>query len=172
MILQGLAPTMHDELTDMAGRRPACCVGFTIFIAANICLATQDSYVTSFLLQCLQRSRSSDTKDLRKVVAADISIHAERGIHIGNMASGPMVAPMLRPVLREISSQFLGWRPIPWFLTILTVITICIFLVVFPDRGRNVVANGSVQHQGWNISVTQLLTCTRIESSLKRVVSA
>ncbi|MCJ1291229.1 hypothetical protein MMC34_002772 [Xylographa carneopallida] len=157
MVFQGLAPTLYGDLADMAGRRPAYFIGFVIYIAANIGLATQDSYIALFLLRCLQSSGSSGTIALGNGVAADVTTHAERGITMGLVAAGPMIGPALGPVLGGILSQFLGWRSIFWFLTILAVVFFSTFLVSFPETGRNVVANGSVRPQDWNMSLLQYL---------------
>ncbi|MCJ1377525.1 hypothetical protein MMC17_000620 [Xylographa soralifera] len=157
MIFQGLAPTLYGDLADMAGRRPAYCIGFVVYIAANIGLATQDSYIALFLLRALQSSGSSGTIALGNSVGADVTTLAERGITMGLVAAGPMIAPALGPVLGGILGQFLGWRSIFWFLTILAVVFFSIFLVTFPETGRNVVANGSVRPQAWNVSLLQYL---------------
>jgi MFS family permease len=59
MIFQGLAPTIFGDFADMAGRRPAYIVAFIIYLGANIGLALQNSYVSLFLLRCLQSTGSS-----------------------------------------------------------------------------------------------------------------
>ena len=108
MIFQGLAPTFYGDLADMAGRRPAYCIGFLIYIGANIGLALQNSYPALILLRCLQSSGSSGTIALGNAVAADVATHAERGINMGLVASGPMIGPAIGPVLGGILSDFLG----------------------------------------------------------------
>ncbi len=59
MIFQGLAPTVFGDLAEMAGRRPAYIIAFTIYLGANIGLALQDSYAALFILPCLQSTGSS-----------------------------------------------------------------------------------------------------------------
>ncbi|MCJ1473989.1 hypothetical protein MMC13_002645 [Lambiella insularis] len=167
MVFQGLAPTLYGDLADMAGRRPAYCIGFTIYIAANIGLATQNSYAALFLLRCLQSSGSSGTIALGNAVAADVATHADRGINMGLVAAGPMIGPAVGPVVGGILSQFLGWRAIFWFLTILAVVYFSIFLVAFPETGRNIVANGSVKPQGWNMSLLNYLQTRKTDSAEK-----
>lgn len=54
LIFQGLAPSIYGDLADFAGRRPAYLVAFTVYVAANIGLATQSSYASLFVLRCLQ----------------------------------------------------------------------------------------------------------------------
>lgn len=54
LIFQGLAPSFYGDLADTAGRRPAYLISFIIFLAANIGLATQNSYAALLVLRCLQ----------------------------------------------------------------------------------------------------------------------
>ncbi len=44
MICQAIAPTLFGDFGDMAGRRPAFLVAFTIYLGANIGLALQDNF--------------------------------------------------------------------------------------------------------------------------------
>ena len=81
------------------------------------------------------------------------------------MTIGPMAAPALSPVLGGILAQFLGWRSIFWFLTIFAGVFLIPFLITFPETGRNVVGNGSIPPQGWNMSVLNYLHSRKIEHS-------
>ena len=87
MIFQALAPTIYGDLADMAGRRPAYCIGFTIYIAANIGLALQDNYAALLVLRCLQSSGSSGTIAMGAGMVADVATSAERGSYMGLVMS-------------------------------------------------------------------------------------
>ena len=165
MIFQGLAPTIFGDLADMTGRRPAYLIGFVIYIGADIGLALQSNYAALFVLRCLQSTGSSGTVALGYGIVADIATSAERGSYIGLVSMGIMSAPALAPVLGGILSQFLGWRSIFWFLTIMAVVFLVVFIISFPETGRNVVGNGSVPPQSWNMSLFSYLKIRKIERS-------
>ena len=173
MIFQGLAPTIFGDLADMAGRRPAYFIGFVIYIGANIGLALQNSYAALFLLRCLQSSGSSGTIAMGNGVVADIASSSERGIYMGFATSGPMIGPAVGPIIGGILSQFLGWRAIFWFLTIMAAVYMVPFLITFPETGRKVVSNGSIPPQGWNMSLLNYLETRKATHSdaLSRTVS-
>lgn len=173
MIFQGLSPTIFGDLADMAGRRPAYCIGFAIYIGANIGLACVNNYAGLFVLRCLQSTGSSGTIALANGVVADIATSAERGVYMGFATAGAMIGPALGPVLGGILAQFLGWRAIFWFLTIMAGIFLIPFAISFPETGRNVVGNGSIPPQGWNMSLLNYLDARRIQhnDSLSRTVS-
>ncbi|KAM0796071.1 chloramphenicol resistance protein [Usnea florida] len=163
MIFQGLAPTVFGDFADMTGRRPAYILGFIIYIGANIGLALQNNYAALVLLRCLQSTGSSGTVALGNGVVADIASSGERGKFMGIAQFGPMAAPALAPVIGGILTQFLGWRWLFWFLLILAVCYMIPLLVTFPETGRNVVGNGSIPPQGWNMSLLNYLKTRNIE---------
>ena len=173
MICQGLSPTIFGDLADIAGRRPAYFLGFVIYLAANIGLALQSSYIALFLLRCLQSTGSSATVALGSGVIVDIASSAERGTYMGFALVGLMVGPAIGPVLGGILSQFLGWRSIFWFLVIMSVAYLVPFVITFPETGRNVVGNGSVPPLGWNMSVLNYFETRKIENDdvLKRTAT-
>ena len=76
-----------------------------------------------------------------------------------------MAAPAIAPVLGGILTQFLGWRWLFWFLTILAVVYMIPLAITFPETGRNVVGNGSIPPQGWNMSVLNYVKSRKIENS-------
>ncbi|KAK5138427.1 hypothetical protein LTR08_000013 [Meristemomyces frigidus] len=177
MIFQGLAPTIFGDLADMAGRRPAYLIGFAIYVGACIGIACCESYTALLILRCLQSSGSSGTIALGSGVVADIATSAERGVWMGWATSGPMVAPAIAPVLGGIFAQFLGWRWIFWFLTIAACAFLIPFALTFPETGRNVVGNGSIAPQGWNMSLLNYLQARKTskhsaaQSPLERTLS-
>ena len=135
MIFQGLAPTFIGDLADTAGRRLAYAVCFIIYIGANIGLALQHSYAALFVLRCIQSSGSSGTIAMASGVVSDVATASERGSYMGYTLAGSLVGPAIGPVLGGILSQFLGWRAIFWFLTILGASFFIVFAIFFPETG-------------------------------------
>ena len=173
MIFQGLAPTIFGDLADMAGRRPAYIISFVIYIGANIGLGLQNSFAALLVLRCLQSTGSSGTFALGTGVVGDIATSGERGKYMGLAQVGPMAAPAIAPVLGGILSQFLGWRSLFWFLTILASVYLILFGISFPETGRNVVGNGSIPPQSWNMSLLNYVESrkTNRNKSLSRTIS-
>lgn len=156
MILQGLAPSFMGTFADTGGRRPAYIIAFTIYTAANIGLALQNSFAALLVLRCLQSAGSSGTVAFGYGVIADISTTAERGKFIGPMAAGVMVAPALGPVIGGLLAKFLGWRSVFWFLVIVSGGYLVFYVVFMPETARKVVGNGNgVPDEWWRRSVIQ-----------------
>ena len=165
LIFQGLSPTIFGDFADMAGRRPAYIIAFIIYIGANIGLALQNSYAALFILRCMQSGGSSGTVALANGVIADIATASERGTWMGFALMGPMVGPAIGPVIGGLLAKFLGWRAIFWFLTIMAGVYLVMFSVTVPETGRNVVGNGSVPPQGWNMSILNYVQLRRLKES-------
>ena len=77
-----------------------------------------------------------------------------------------MAAPAIAPVLGGIITQFLGWRWLFWFLTIAAVVFLIPLATAFPETGRNVVGNGSISPQGWNMSFLNYLKTRAVEDDV------
>jgi multidrug resistance protein len=137
-------------MSDRIGRRPAYLFCFTIFIAVNIGLALQRSYVALIVLRCLQSIGSSGTVALSSAVVSDVATRQERGSYIGLSALGSSLGPALGPLIGGLLNHFLGWPSIFWFLAIFGGVMLLMFLVFIPESCRNIVGNGSLEPQPWN----------------------
>ncbi|KIV92445.1 hypothetical protein PV10_03742 [Exophiala mesophila] len=157
MIFQGLAPSFFGDFSDAAGRRPAYAICFSIYIAANIGLALQNSFPALFILRCIQSTGSSATIAMCSAVVADIATPAERGTYMGVAYSGSLLGPAIGPVIGGLLADFVGWRAIFWFLLALGAAFMIVFGVFLPETARTQVGNGSIPPKGWNMSLINIL---------------
>jgi len=162
MIFQGLAPSFMGTFSDASGRRLGYILAFTIYTAANIGLALQDNYAALLILRCLQSAGSSGTISFGYGVIADITTTGERGKYFGPMAAGVLTAPALGPTIGGLLTQFLGWRAVFWFLTIISGGYLVMYITFMPETHRKIVDDGSiVPHQWWRQSVVQYFAARR-----------
>ncbi|KAF4289418.1 hypothetical protein KXV31_004899 [Aspergillus fumigatus] len=161
LIFQGIAPSFIANFADTHGRRPAYLICFTIYLAANIGLAVQDSYASLLVLRCLQSSGSSGTIALGSAVVADLSTRAERGKYIGYASLGVTLGPALGPIIGGLLDHYLGWRAVFWFLVILSSVLGTVIAIILPETCRAVVGNGSVPAAKWNRPAWQILRQNR-----------
>ncbi|PON29479.1 hypothetical protein TGAM01_v201729 [Trichoderma gamsii] len=157
MIFQGLSPTIFGDFGDMAGRRPAFTIAFIIYLCANIGLALQRNYAALLVLRCVQSAGSSGTLALSYAVIADITPTAERGKYMGFVSVGANIGPAIGPVIGGLLSQYLGWPSIFWFCAIFVVVWLVPWVATVPEMCRNVVGNGSIPPQSWNITLVEFL---------------
>jgi MFS family permease len=155
--MQGLAPTFIGEFSDNAGRRPAYLVCGTIYIAANIGLACQDSYAALMVLRCVQSAGSSGTVALAQAVVADVVTSSERGIYVSYASVAPQVGPALGPIFGGLLASYVGWHFIFWFLVILAGVIWAPLALFFPETCRKIVEDGSVPPPKLNRCVTNIV---------------
>ncbi|KAJ9149531.1 Chloramphenicol resistance protein [Coniochaeta hoffmannii] len=170
MILQGIAPTLFGDFGDMAGRRPAFIVAFTIYFFANLGLALQDKYAALLVLRMMQSAGSSGTLALGYAVVADVAVSAERGKYMGIVGAGINIGPAISPVLGGILSQYLGWRAIFWFCLIFTAVWLIPYVLFVPETCRKVVGNGSIPPQRWNRTILEYIRLRRHPPVVKETV--
>lgn len=168
MIFQGITPMFIGGFADTAGRRPAYVICFVVYIAANIGVALCQNYPELLVLRCIQSAGSASTVALCQAVVADTITSAERGQYIGITVLPIVLAPSLGPVLGGILAQYLGWRSIFWFLTILAVITLVPMLLFFPETCRKLVGDGSLRPHPVYRTVWQMIKDTRDKRNAKR----
>ncbi|KAK7982086.1 major facilitator superfamily domain-containing protein [Apiospora saccharicola] len=145
MIFQGITPMFIGSFADATGRRPAYLICFVIYVGANIGCALAPNYVALLILRMLQSAGSSTTVALCQAVVSDIVTSAERGQYVGFAAVPTILAPALGPVIGGLISQFLGWRWIFWFLTILAGAFMVLYALFMPETCRNIVGDGSLR---------------------------
>ncbi|KAK2034515.1 major facilitator superfamily transporter [Colletotrichum zoysiae] len=157
MILQAISPTIFGDFGDMAGRRPAFLVAFSIYLVACVSLALQRNYAALLVLRMLQSAGSSGAIALGFAMVADISTSSERGKYMGIVGAGINVGPTVGPVLGGVLTQYFGWASIFWFCVALVVLWIVPYALFIPETCRNVVGNGSLPAQLWNRPVVELI---------------
>lgn len=133
------------SLADSAGRRPAFILCFVIYIAACIGCALAPNYAALLVLRALQSAGSSATVSLCQAVVSDIVTSAERGSYVAFTSVPIILAPSVGPVLGGVLSQYLGWRWIFWFLTILCGLVLVLYLLFMPETCRLIVGDGSIR---------------------------
>ncbi|KAF6832433.1 Quinidine resistance protein 2-like protein 3 [Colletotrichum musicola] len=157
MVLQAISPTIFGDFGDMAGRRPAFVVAFTIYLISNVGLALQRNYAALLVLRMFQSGGSSGAIALGFAMVADISTSSERGKYMGIVGAGINVGPTIGPVLGGVLTQYFGWSSIFWFCFVLIALWLIPFVLFIPETCRNVVGNGSVPAQPWNRPLLALI---------------
>ncbi|KAI1497753.1 major facilitator superfamily transporter [Biscogniauxia marginata] len=145
MIFQGITPMFVGTFADATGRRPAYLFCFVVYLAANIGCALAPDYAALLVLRMLQSAGASTTVSLCQAVVSDIITSAERGQYVGWTSLPIVLAPALGPVLGGIFSEYLGWRWIFWFLTIIAGFVFIMFALFMPETCRHIVGDGSIR---------------------------
>lgn len=96
---------------------------------------------------------------------SDTVTRAERGKYVGYAFMGVALGPALGPTIGGLLTQFLGWRSIFWFLTVVAVVMLVIVVCFLPETCRSIVGNGSIPPQPWNISLLSYLRQRKLQEA-------
>lgn len=163
LILQGAAPMMIAGFSDSMGRRPAYVLCFTIYLAANLGLALQNSYAALLVLRCIQSAGSSGTVALANGLVGDTITSDERGQYIAFASLGGLLGPSISPIIGGAISESVDWHWIFWFLLIFSGV-FCVPLFLFlPETCRKIVGDGSIPPPPLNLSLTDAIRHKRRE---------
>ncbi len=80
---------------------------------------------------------------------------------MGIVGAGINIGPGISPVLGGILSQYFGWRAIFWFCLIFASAVLIPYILFIPETCRNVVGNGSIPPQGWNMTLVDYIRFRR-----------
>ncbi|KAE8397668.1 MFS general substrate transporter [Aspergillus pseudonomiae] len=157
MVAQAVAPLLTASVSDMKGRRPVFVVCLTIYMVVSVALALQSSFPALITLRCLQSLGSSGVAGISSATTADVITRAERGRYLVYTSLGWTIGPAIGPIIGGILVQYLGWRSIFWFLTILGGVILVLILGFLQETCRVIVGDGSVPPPRWNQPVLALL---------------
>ncbi|KAF2169056.1 hypothetical protein M409DRAFT_65354 [Zasmidium cellare ATCC 36951] len=152
LVMQGVSSLLVAPFSDNLGRRPAYIVSLIIFIAANLGLGLQNSFLALLLLRMLQSLGASGTISLAQGVTGDVVTSAERGSYIAFVSIPQVAAPVVAPILGGLLGQYLGWHSVFWFLLIASGVLALALGMFLPETCRKVVGDGSLLKPVINMS--------------------
>lgn len=152
--MQGIAPMIVAGLSDEAGRRPAYCICFILYTAANLGLGLQDSFAALLGLRLLQSAGSNGTIALSIALVGDTCIPAERGFYMSWATMGDLIGPSISPIAGGLIAQKLNWH---WILLIVSACFFVPLLLFLPETCKAVVGNGSIPPPLLNLSLSDHL---------------
>ncbi|KAJ5099359.1 hypothetical protein N7532_006360 [Penicillium argentinense] len=148
MIVQGLAPSFWGSFSDVLGRRSIFMGTFIVYMIANIALGVSTNYGELMAFRAVQAAGSAATISIGAGVIGDITTSAERGSLVGIFGGVRMLGQGVGPVFGGILSQYLGFRSIFWFLTIVSGLSLLSILFFLPETLRTIAGNGTVPLHG------------------------
>ncbi|KAJ9650128.1 hypothetical protein H2198_010555 [Neophaeococcomyces mojaviensis] len=157
MIFQAIAPSFISAIADLRGRRPGYVIGFTVYIAANLGLALNNSYPGLLTIRCLQSCGSSGLVALNQGTIADVVTSAERGKYISITSISSVLGPSIAPIAGGLLAQHLGWHSIFWFLLILSGVYFVPLILFFPETARSIVGDGTIKPPVWNRTLMEIV---------------
>ncbi|KAH0536793.1 hypothetical protein FGG08_006361 [Glutinoglossum americanum] len=160
VVFQALSPAVFATISDSLGRRPVFLAIFTIYAAASLGLAlNESSYAALLILRALQSIGGSAVMAISYGVVADVAISAERGKMLGPMLAATNLGPCIGPVVGGwVAFRSGGFMWCFWALVIFAGLALMAIGFAMLETARSVVGNGSVPARGlwrtwWDVIV-------------------
>lgn len=133
MAALGIGPLYHAFLSERFGRRPIYLAGFTLYTLASVACAVAPDGDDLVAYRFFQAFGSSAAQSIGMGTISDIYIPAERGRATGFWFIGPILGPMVSPLIGGAIYQWMGWRAILWTTAIFGVILLVLITLFLPE---------------------------------------
>ncbi len=105
-------------LADRFGRRPVLLICFTLFALSSVCAATAGS-IWVFLAARVVQAGVIAGSALASAVITDTTERSKAASLMGYVSMAMAIAPMLAPMVGGALDEFLGWRSVFWFFSLM-----------------------------------------------------
>ncbi|KAI1339151.1 multidrug resistance protein [Xylariaceae sp. FL0016] len=159
--LEPLADVFHVSMDQINLSMTVYIVTLSLFLVANICLASTTSYNELIGFRALQALGQSGIILIGYAVVSDLFSPAERGFFMSVVSFAVTVGPSIGPILGGALCYTAGWSWIFWFLVANTGPCILTILLFLPETSRRIVSNGSLPQPRFSGPPLQLFSGTR-----------
>ncbi len=162
IIFQALSPAIFGPLSDSMGRRPACLLTLSLYVAANLGLAlNRNRYGALLGLRAMQSLGASAAYAISFGIVADVCVPSERGRMLGPVSMALNLGACIGPVVGgwvAYSSGSFEW--IFWALVIAGGLLLFLVGTFLPETARLLVGNGEGRASlpRWNWTWLKLVT--------------
>ncbi|AET39543.1 Qdr3p Ecym_4506 [Eremothecium cymbalariae DBVPG len=132
----GLLPLWWSSFSERKGRRSVYVVSFTLTLVFTIGAALSKDITTFIVLRMLCGASSASVQSVGAGTIADLYIPEERGRSLGYFYLGPLLCPLIAPIVGSILVNFWSWRSTQWFLVILAGANIVLIVCFLPETLR------------------------------------
>jgi multidrug resistance protein len=118
MLSMSIFPLWWSSFSETLGRRTIYLVSFALFVLWSIVSAISTSIGMLIVMRILGGGAAASVQAVGAGTIADIWESRERGRAMGIFYLGPLMGPLLAPIIGGVLCENLGWRSTMWFLVI------------------------------------------------------
>ncbi|KAK3499778.1 major facilitator superfamily domain-containing protein [Neurospora hispaniola] len=133
MLAMSIFPLWWSSFSETLGRRTIYIASFTLFVVFSVLSAVSVNTAMLVIMRLLAGGASASVQAVGAGTIADIWKPAERGRAMGIFYLGPLIGPLLSPIIGGALSQGFGWRSTMWFLAIYGSCTLILIIFALPE---------------------------------------
>lgn len=151
----GVFPLWWSSISEMKGRRTVYVISFILLLAFNVGAALAPSIQAFTVLRVCSGAAAASVQSVGAGTVADLYIPEERGRNIGIYYMGPLMSPLISPIVGAALVSGFSWRSTQWFMVILSGVNVVILVLFLPETLRD---NGAA-------AITAILQARRGQNS-------
>lgn len=135
-----IIPLWWSVLSELYGRRPVYLASLLLFLVWNSVAAVSDSIAMFIVMRCLAGGASASVAAVGAGTIADLWEVERRGRAMGYFFLGPMLGPLVSPVLGGIITDRFGWRSTQWAAVIYGSLVWLLIMCLLPETSAKQLA--------------------------------
>ncbi|CAR28622.1 ZYRO0F08228p [Zygosaccharomyces rouxii] len=132
----GVFPLWWSSISEMNGRRTVYVVSFMLLLGFNIGCALSPNIGAFIALRFLSGAASASVQSVGAGTVSDLYVSEQRGRNLGIYYLGPLLAPLISPIIGAALVSHWSWRSTQWFLVILAGANVLILILFLPETLR------------------------------------
>lgn len=133
MLSMAIFPLWWSSFSETLGRRTVYIVSFSLFLLWNILSALSTSIAMLVIMRMLGGGAAASVQAVGAGTMADIWEPKERGKAMGIFYLGPLMGPLVAPIVGGALAMKLGWRSTQWFLAIYGLVILVFLIFALPE---------------------------------------
>lgn len=133
MLSMSIFPLWWSSFSETLGRRTIYISSFSLFLVFNILSAESKNIAMLIVMRILAGGAAASVQAVGAGTIADIWEPKERGQAMGVFYLGPLMGPLLAPIIGGGLALKWGWRSTQWFLAIFGLVVLVLLFFALPE---------------------------------------
>lgn len=132
----GVFPLWWSSISEMNGRRTVYVLSFLLLLAFNVGTGLSPNINDFIILRVLSGGAAASVQSVGAGTVADLYVPEERGTNIGIYYMGPLMAPLVSPIIGAALVSGFPWKSTQWFMVILSGVNVILLVLFLPETLR------------------------------------
>ncbi|KAL7810867.1 MFS general substrate transporter [Trichoderma gracile] len=133
MISMSIFPLWWSSFSEQFGRRSIYIISFALFLVFAVLSAVSTNIAMLIVFRILTGGASASVQAVGAGTIADIWESRERGRAMSTFYLGPLLAPLIAPIVGGALAQGFGWKATMWFLAIYGLVILLLLVFCLPE---------------------------------------